>query len=104
MKSAFAYFFSALLTCSVHAQPPQNKSPKTGTATKAAFDVLTFGMSLSQVEKLVGGKGVVVGSGRVAPGQNGITYEWAGKEMFSTLTCKFQDGKLIAKMANGLDH
>ncbi|HIK42144.1 hypothetical protein [Thermoleptolyngbya sp. M55_K2018_002] len=74
------------------AQPSPSVSP--AAVTKAEFDQVQPGMTLAEVEAILG-KGEEISRSAIA-GTETVMYQWTNAD-FSNANAMFQDGKLISK-------
>lgn len=101
---------AVLLLLGSCASPPQTSSPSSQssapavpavkTVSKADFEKVQTGMTLPEVEKILGGKGEEATSSTVElAGQSikTVSYNWKNPD-FSVATVTFQNDKVTAKM------
>lgn len=90
------------------ATPPPTPKPApppdtSGKATMAKFQQIENGMSLAQVNAIMGGPGELQVDDNVA-GYSGQIYEWKGTGIFpGVMTVQFQNGAVIMKAQSGLN-
>ena len=77
---------------------PQKSS---ATLTKAVFDKIKVGMSLAEVEKMVGEKGMLVSSMDVN-GKKTQTYKWSNDNFTTYIDVIIENNKIIEKKDKGL--
>jgi hypothetical protein len=77
---------------------PQKSS---ATLSKAAFDKIKVGMSLAEVEKMLGDKGMLVSIMDVN-GKKTQIYKWSNDNFTSYIDVTVEDNKVIEKKDKGL--
>jgi hypothetical protein len=83
------------------ASTPAAQPANDGKATMAEFNQLQAGMTLQDVQKVIGSPGKLQSSS-AAGGMQVDMYQWDGDKFGSQVMVQFQDGKVFTKSQFGL--
>lgn len=81
--------------------PSPGRASRTAAVTLAEYDAVKVGMSLAEVERVIGARGVEQSRNEIA-GVETVLVEWRNGDGLSAMNAIFQGGELVQKSQVGL--
>jgi hypothetical protein len=80
---------------------PAAKTSRAATINKAAFEKISVGMTLAEVEKIIGEEGLLVGT-NIINGRKTQIYKWSSDNFSSYIDVTIENGKVAEKKDKNL--